>query len=346
MFYDTIIIGAGQAGLSIGYYLRKNHNKFIILDKGSHIGESWKERYDSLVLFTPRMYCSLPGMDMNGEIHGFPNKGEIAAYLNNYVNNYELPIKLNMEVIHVIKQNGLFLVKTLQEEFITRNLVIATGPFQSPHIPSMAKNLSTNVLQLHSSEYKNPHQLTNGNALVVGAGNSGAQIAVELSKEREVYLAHSSKLVYLPLIFRNRSIFWWFDKLGVLRVSNTSFLGKFIQRKGDPIFGFELKEAIQTSKIIAKPKVISANQDNIKFEDSSTLAVNNIIWATGFRISLPWLQFDDLFDKEGKVIQERGVTNVKGLYFIGLPWQFRRGSALLQGVGYDAEYIFEHIKNR
>ncbi|TRZ39675.1 oxidoreductase [Niallia circulans] len=343
MLYDTIIIGAGQAGLSVGYYLKKTNKKFVILDKGSKIGESWRDRYDSLTLFTPRMYCSLPEMEMEGEIHGFPNKDEIAAYLNSYANKYELPIKLNKEIIHVTKEDGLFIVKTRLEEFTAKNLVIATGPFQSPHIPSLAKCLSPNIYQIHSSEYKNPQQLTNGNVLVVGAGNSGAQIAVELSKERDVYLAHSNKLIFLPLIIGKRSIFWWFDKLGILRANNTSFLGKLIQSKGDPIFGLELKEAIKKRQITAKAKVISTNQDRIIFEDSSSIEVNNIIWATGFRISLPWLQFDYLYDNEGKIVHERGITSEKGLYFIGLPWQFRRGSALLQGVGYDAQYIIKHI---
>lgn len=144
---------------------------------------------------------------------------------------------------------------------------------------------------------------------------------------------------------RKRSIFWWFDKLGVLNASNTSILGKFIQKKGDPIFGYELKHAIKQKEIILKKAVISGNQNEIIFQDSSKLEVNNIIWATGFSNPLSWIQIEGVFDKEGEIIHDRSVSTVEGLYFIGLPWQHRRGSALLQGVGNDADYIVKQIIN-
>ncbi|MCC2528498.1 NAD(P)/FAD-dependent oxidoreductase [Bacillus halotolerans] len=343
--YDTIVIGAGQAGISIGYYLKQSEQKFIILDKSHEVGESWKDRYDSLILFTSRMYSSLPGMYLEGEKHGFPSKDEIGAYLKKYVGKFEIPIQLRTEVISVLKLKNYFLIKTNREEYQTKNLVIATGPFHTPSIPSISKNLANNINQLHSSQYKNSKQLVHGNVLVVGGGNSGAQIAVELSKERVTYLACSNKLVYLPLLVRKRSIFWWFDKLGVLNASNTSILGKFIQKKGDPIFGYELKHAIKQKEIILKKRVISGNQNEIIFQDSSKLEVNNIIWATGFSNPLSWIQIEGFFDKEGEIIHDRGVSTVEGLYFIGLPWQHRRGSALLQGVGNDADYIVKQIIN-
>lgn len=343
--YDTLIIGAGQAGISIGYYLKKTNQKFLIIDKVSELGDSWKERYDSLVLFTPRMYSSLPDMKMEGDPHGFPNKDEVADYLRKYVEEYDIPVRLHTEVVNVSNQNEGFIVKTTEEEFETRNLVIASGPFHSPSIPYLAKHLPSDIKQIHSSEYLNPKQLTDGNVLVVGGGNSGAQIAVELSEERETYLSYSGKLTYLPLVLKGKSIFWWFDKLGIFNASNTSRLGKFIQKKGDPIFGYDLKHAIKQKKIIPKERVIDAKHDLVIFKDLSTLKVNNIVWATGFKSSLSWLEIKNLYDKEGKIIHHRGVTKVKGLYFIGLPWQYRRGSALLQGVGFDAEYIVNQITN-
>ncbi|GKU84076.1 NAD(P)/FAD-dependent oxidoreductase [Niallia sp. NCCP-28] len=343
--YDTLIIGSGQAGISIGYYLKKTNQKFLIIDKASEIGDSWKERYDSLVLFTPRMYNSLPDIKMEGDPHGFPNKDEVADYLRNYVEEYDIPVRLHTEVINVIKQNETFIVKTKDEKFETINLVIASGPFQVPNIPSLAKHLPSNIQQIHSSEYLNPKQLTDGNVLVVGGGNSGAQIAVELSEEKETYLSYSGKLTYLPLVLKNKSIFWWLDKLGVLNASNDSRLGKFIQKKGDPIFGYDLKHAIKQKKIIPKGRVVDVKDDHIIFKDLSTLKVNNIVWATGFKSSLSWLGIADLYDADGRIIHHRGVTKIKGLFFIGLPWQYRRGSALLQGVGYDAEYIVNQITN-
>ncbi|MEL4012101.1 NAD(P)/FAD-dependent oxidoreductase [Bacillus velezensis] len=341
--YDTIVIGAGQAGISVGYYLKKSKQKFIILDKSHEVGESWKNRYDSLVLFTSRMYSSLPGMQLEGDKHGLPSKNEIAAYLKKYVERFEIPIQLRTEVISVQKLKNYFLIRTSREEYQTKNLVMAAGPFHIPNIPSISRDVADHIHQLHSSQYKHSKQLAPGNVLVVGGGNSGAQIAVELSKERVTYLACSNKPAYFPLWIGKRSIFWWFDKLGVLRASHTSILGKFIQKKGDPIFGYELKHAIRQKKIILKQRVIAGKQNEIIFKDSSSLEVNNIIWATGFKNPLCWMKIEGVLDKEGRIIHHRGVSAVKGLYFIGLPWQHRRGSALLQGVGNDAEYIVKQM---
>ncbi|MEC1337714.1 NAD(P)/FAD-dependent oxidoreductase [Bacillus velezensis] len=341
--YDTIVIGAGQAGISVGYYLKKSKQKFIILDKSHEVGESWKNRYDSLVLFTSRMYSSLPGMQLEGDKHGLPSKNEIAAYLKKYVERFEIPIQLRTEVISVQKLNNYFLIKTNREEYQTKNLVMAAGPFHIPNIPSISRDVADHIHQLHSSQYKHSKQLVPGNVLVVGGGNSGAQIAVELSKERVTYLACSNKPAYFPLWIGKRSIFWWFDKLGVLRASHTSILGKFIQKKGDPIFGYELKHAIRQKKIILKQRVIGGKQNEVFFKDSSSLEVNNIIWATGFKNPLCWMKIEGVLDKEGRIIHHRGVSAVEGLYFIGLPWQHRRGSALLQGVGNDAEYIVKQM---
>ncbi|WP_409068273.1 flavin-containing monooxygenase [Bacillus velezensis] len=341
--YDTIVIGAGQAGISVGYYLKKSKQKFIILDKSHEAGESWKNRYDSLVLFTSRMYSSLPGMPLEGDKHGLPSKNEIAAYLKKYVKRFEIPIQLRTEVISVQKLKNYFLIKTNREEYQTKNLVMAAGPFHTPNIPSISRDVADHIHQLHSSQYKHSKQLAPGNVLVIGGGNSGAQIAVELSKERATYLACSNKPAYFPLWIGKRSIFWWFDKLGVLHASHTSILGKFIQKKGDPIFGYELKHAIRQKKIILKQRVIAGKQNEIIFKDSSSLEVNNIIWATGFKNPLCWMKIEGVLDKEGRIIHHRGVSAVEGLYFIGLPWQHRRGSALLQGVGNDAEYIVKQM---
>lgn len=345
LIYDTIVIGAGQAGFSIGYYLNQNNNNFVILDQGKEVGDSWKNRYDSLVLFTPRMYDSLPGLSFEGEEHGFPTKNEIVNYLKPYVNHFNLPIKLETEVMKVQQTDYGFYVETSQGTLKSKNVVIATGAFQYPNIPELSKELSKDIYQIHSSQYKNSNQLIEGNVLIVGGGNSGAQIAVELSKEKETYLAVSKKISYLPLSFQIKSIFWWFDKLGILKANTNSFFGKSIRKKGDPIFGYDLKSAIKRKKVICKPKVIKGNHNQIIFEDLSSIKVNNIIWATGFVSKYPWLQIEGLFNDKGEIIHSRGVSNIKGLYFIGLPWQYRRGSALLQGVGLDAEYIVRHLKD-
>ncbi|QGH35880.1 SidA/IucD/PvdA family monooxygenase [Gracilibacillus salitolerans] len=341
--YDTIVIGAGQAGLAIGYFLKNANKNFLLIDKGTEVGANWKNRYDSLVLFTPRIYSSLPGLPLSGEKHAFPSKDEIASYLKEYVQRFNLPIHLNEEVKKVSKVDNSFIIKTNRDVYHAKKVIVATGPFQTPNIPLFSKELSPRINQIHSSQYKNPNQLLNGNVIVVGGGNSGAQIAVELSKKMVTYLAVSKNLSYLPLVICNRNIFWWLDMLGILKASNHSLLGRAIQKRGDPVFGLELKQAINQNKVKVKTRVINANKNQLVFEDNSTLEVNNIIWATGFKTAFPWLQIDGFLDKEGKIIHNRGVSNIEGLYFIGLSWQSRRGSALLQGVGYDAEYIVDKI---
>jgi putative flavoprotein involved in K+ transport len=229
--YDTIVIGAGQAGLASSYYLKKANKKFIVIDKCNEIGEAWKERYDSLVLFTPRMYSSLPGLPLTGDQQGLPVKDEVVKYLKEYVEKFQLPVQLNEKIEHVSKVGNYFLVKTNKNEYKAQNVIVATGPFQTPNIPEFSKQLPNTIHQLHSSYYKNPNQLVEGSALVVGGGNSGAQIAVELSKVKKTYLAVSNKINYLPLKIFGKSIFWWFGKLGILQASNNSLLGKVIQKK-------------------------------------------------------------------------------------------------------------------
>ncbi|WP_188453382.1 flavin-containing monooxygenase [Virgibacillus oceani] len=342
--YQTIVIGAGQAGLAMGYYLKRSKQSFLILDKNQEVGEVWDRRYDSLVLFTPRSYSSLPGLKLKGNPQSFPSKDEISKYLRDYAEQFKLPIKHNTEVISVRNENGLFYIKTEHMEYKTQNVIIATGPFQKPRIPAFANRLSDEVVQLHSSEYRNPTQLKEGNVLVVGGGNSGAQTAVEISREKKTYLSTSQGSKFLPLVIGNKSIFWWFDKVGILKASTNSLVGKLIQRRGDPIFGLELKHAIRNGEVVIKNRSIDGNGNKVIFQDNTILDVQNIIWATGFESDYSWLNISGVLDTKGKPVHKRGITNIDGLYFIGLPWQYRRGSALLQGVGDDAEFLMEYIQ--
>lgn len=341
--YETIVIGAGQAGLAMGYYLKQHNHSFLILERNSKVGEIWKNRYDSLVLFTPRLYSSLPGLELKGRAHEYPKKDEIANYLKAYVETFNLPIRFDTEVITVRRKENLFHITSNQTEYQAKNVVIATGPFQKPRIPTFANDLSKDVLHLHSSEYRNPSQLVEGNVLVVGGGNSGAQIAEEISRERGVYLSTSQRLSFMPLIVGKRSIFWWFDKVGILKASSKSYIGRKIQNRGDPIFGFELKKAIKEGKVIVKGRTSNCNGNTVTFKGESSHNVHNIIWATGFTSDYSWLDVAGIIDENGKPNHDRGVTNVTGLYFLGLPWQYRRGSALLQGVGNDAQYLANQI---
>lgn len=342
--YHTVIIGAGQAGLAMGYYLKQINQSFIMLDKSQGIGDEWRKRYDSLVLFTPRMYSSLPGLPLEGELHEFPSKDEIARYLEQYAESFQLPIQLRTEVKRVRKKNNCFYVETNDQAYEAENVVIASGPFQTPNIPGFARYLSPDILQLHSSQYKNPASLIEGNVLVVGGGNSGAQIAAELASERETYFSVSQKIKFFPLEIGSKSIFWWFDKIGLLKAPRHSWIAKKMQVSGDPIFGKELKDALASGAVIQKSRAVDGNGTIMRFQDHSTLDVQNIIWSTGFVSDYSWLEVKGALNYEGQPIHKRGITKVEGLYFLGLPWQYRRGSALLQGVGDDAKYIAENIQ--
>jgi putative flavoprotein involved in K+ transport len=342
--YDVIVVGAGQAGISIGYFLKNKGLSFILLDSNHRIGESWRKRYESLVLFTPRQYSSLPGMQMEGSLDEFPSKDDMADYLEKYVSHFNLPVKLNTSVLKINKNLNDFEVTTNQGVIHSRQIVIASGAFQKPSIPSFMSNLDEkNLFQIHSSSYHSPNQLRNGSVLVVGGGNSGAQIAVELAKERNVTLAVSHPFKFLPLRFLGKSIFKWLEMVGLLYAGIDTKKGKWFHKQSDPIFGSDLKKLISDNRIMIKPRVIKADGNVVMFEDNRTQVVENIIWSTGFIPSYEWINIDGVTSPNGKPIHERGVSPIKGLYFIGLPWQYQRGSALVCGVGLDAKFIVTTI---
>ncbi|WP_191567647.1 flavin-containing monooxygenase [Metabacillus idriensis] len=346
--YDVIIIGAGQAGLSMGYYLKKSNLSFIILDGSKKLGESWRKRYDSLTLFTPRSYSYLPGMKLRGNQNGYPTKDEVADYLRAYADMNSLPLVLNTNVLELTLEeyDHCYKIVTDNGKYNAKNVVIATGPFQQPLVPLFSKELSDQVLQIHSSEYKNSNQLKDGSVLVVGGGNSGAQIASELSETRSVHLSVGHRMKFLPLNIGDKSIFWYFDKLGIYRANLNSFAGRYLRKQPDPIFGFELKTLIKNGTVALKPRTTSIREDTFLFEDGTSLKVDNVIWSTGFRSNYDWVKLSNVLNERGEPIQTRGIALRKGLYFLGLPWQSSRGSALIQGVGEDAEYIFKHILDR
>ena len=339
MELDVIIIGASQAGLAMGYFLKQKGLSFAILSKESRFGDIWRNRYDSLVLFTPRWLSALPGMDLPGDPKGYATKDEIADYLEAYASGFSLPVHLDIAVQGLEKRGSSFKVSTNGGDFWTKQVVVATGPFQKAYVPAFASKLPASIYQAHTSAYKNPEQLQRGSVLIVGVGNSGAQIAVELAASREVFLSLGHKLKFFPLEILGKSIFYWLKKLGIYSLTADNTLGKWIMGQGDPVMGKELKRAIQEGKVKLKPRTIPSASKAVSFEDTSQLEVENIIWATGFKSDYSWINIDNTINAKGVPVHKRGVGQVEGLYFIGLPWQHTRGSALIGGVGADAEYL-------
>lgn len=332
----TAVIGAGQAGLSIAYYLKKHQRDFLLLEQANEIGASWRSRYDSLTLFTPNQYNQLPELSFPGDPKHYPNKDEVADYLKTYANYWNFPIKLNTSVQALNKSKDYFEISTNQGLVKAQEVIVATGPFQSPFIPELAKNLSTNITQLHSSAYRNPQQLPSGEVLVVGSGNSGLQIAEDLLKTHSVSLAQGKQQPELPQIVLGKSLFWWFEKLGISRVSSQSWLGKRLKSR-DPVIGSKINQ-LKKQGLHLFGRVVASKKDAIIFSKQQSLEPKSIIWATGFKPNYSWINLP-ILNEQGFPRHKEGLTDVEGLYFLGLSWQRRRGSALLGWVSEDAQWL-------
>ncbi|GFZ96552.1 putative oxidoreductase CzcO [Paenibacillus marchantiophytorum] len=340
---DIVVIGGGQAGLSVGYYLHLEQREFVILDQSPEVGHSWSSRYDSLTLFTPRRYSALPGLPLPGDPWDYPTKDEIADYLRCYQDRFALPVQVETEVISLAYRKGRYYVTTNKGTWIANQVVVATGPFQSPYVPSFADSLSAAVLQMHTFDYRNPEMLPLADTLVIGGGNSGAQIALELSLSRQVYLSVSHNIQFMPYRFLGKSLFWWYELIGLLRKSPDSWVGRRFQKKKDPLYGYELREAIASGRIKLLGRAVHAQGKQISFADGFSLEVDTILWATGFRMDYPWIHIPELASDHAGIEHERGVTAIPGLYVVGLPWQSCRGSALIGWVHRDAEFISRMI---
>lgn len=345
--YEVIVVGAGQAGLAMGYYLVKKGISCLLIDKHKRIGDVWRERYDSLVLFTPRKQSDLPGLPFPGERSGLPAKDEVADYLERYAAHHSLPIQLDTEVQTLIPTGLGYRVETSDGTYSARQIVIATGPFQVPNIPLMHTQAADDIVQLHTAHYKNETQLQDGPVLVVGSGNSGAQIAAELASHRTVYLSMGQKRMFLPRSLFGKPMFWYFQATGLLTAPITSSLGKWLQSKPDPIFGYrrELRKWEKAGTLQLKERTVALSGRTAVFADGSRTDIANVIWSTGFYSRYDWIKVPGVLDPKGQPLHTRGVSPVKGIYFLGLPWQYRRSSALLGGVGLDAAYLIDRICN-
>ncbi|MGD6777604.1 flavin-containing monooxygenase [Sutcliffiella horikoshii] len=344
--YQVVIIGAGQAGLSMGYYLKKEGIPFVIVDGNEQVGDSWRKRYQSLVLFTPRRYSSLPGLALSGEPEGFPTKDEMAEYFQQYVSHFSLPVKSNVEVESLTKKNESFHMITNQGELTAKTVIVATGSFQKPYIPQVFESSENQPFQIHSSQYISPKDIQGDSVLVVGGGNSGAQIAVELAEGKHVTIAVSHPFKFLPLKILGRSIFYWLEMVGLLFAGVDTPKGRWFQKQPDPIFGKELKTHLNSGKVKLKPRVSKVFGHTVTFADDTRKEFDSIVWSTGFIPAYEWINIEGVLGADGKPIHKRGVTEVSGLYFLGLPWQYTRGSGLLYGVGRDAEYLMEYLSKK
>lgn len=342
--YDVLVIGGGQAGLGIGYYLKRSDMSFVIVDASARTGDSWRQRWDSLELFTPRPFAALPGLKVSKKYHYYPLKDEIADYFESYSQTFELPILHSTLVTKLTKSKSVFCASTTSGAFKAKQVVIASGPFHKPFIPDSAKNLDSDVWQLHSVDYKKPSQVPNGDVLVVGGGNSGAQLAMELSKTHSVTIATSGKPWFLPSQIFGISVYWFFYLFGALRSDKDSKLSNYVRRRGDGIIGKELQALIKKGTVRLIPyKLTDCHNTTATFKNGSKISVSNILWASGFKPDYSWIDVDGATDKSGLPIHKGGISQIDGLYWLGLPWQRKLNSSIINGVTQDAKYVFKRI---
>lgn len=340
--HEVVVVGGGQAGLAIGYFLAQQGRDFVILEAAEEPAAAWRERWDSLTLFTPVRYSSLPGLPFIGDPDSYPRRDDVIDYLTGYARRFDLPVELRSSVKAIRQGQVGYLIELEDRSYTAIQVVIATGPFQVPFVPAIAEDLDSGVVQLHSSRYRSSADLPNGPVLVVGAGNTGFQIAEELSASREVHLSIGSRQTPLPQRLLGRDLFWYLEKTGAIRKSTETRIGRRLQGR-DTLIGSSPRILRKQHGVQLHPRAIGAAGRAVGFSDATEFEVGAVIWATGFRNDHAWIDAP-IFDAHGRVIHRRGVTGSRGLYFLGLSWQYTRGSALIGWVGDDAKYIADRIQ--
>lgn len=351
---DTVVIGGSQSGLAVGYHLAQQEDRrFVILDAHDRVGDAWRRRWDSLRLFTTARYDGLPGMPFPAPRQAYPNKDEVADYLETYAQRFDLPVETGVRVDRLFRHEGRFSIAAGDRTYTATTVVVATGASHTPRVPDFGEQLDPAIVQLHSTAYRNPSQLRDGGVLVVGAGNSGAEIALEVSQHHATWLSgrdpgqEPTRAGSLP--DRLLMPVMWFVASRVLTIGSP--IGRRVRDHFfDPPRGIPLgrvrRSDIAAAGIERVPRTAGVRDGHPTLEDGTTLEVANVIWCTGFVMDLSWIDLPVTGD-HGFPLQERGVVaSQPGLYFLGLPFQRSLSSALLGGVGRDAADVAGHIAAR
>jgi putative flavoprotein involved in K+ transport len=337
----AVVIGGGQAGLSVGYHLQRLAVPFVILDAQDSVGGAWRNRWDSLRLFTPARFDGLDGKPFPAPSHSFPTKDEMADYLEEYATEFALPVRSGERVRRLSRQNGSFVVETDDSRFEADNVVVAMSSWQVPRLPGFAMHLRAEITQIHTTDYRNPSQLQEGPVLVVGAGNSGAEIALDVVGSHETVLA-GPDTGHVPFRVEGR--------VGRLMVPVVRFVFHRVLTTSNPIARRKMPKKIASGEPLVRTKprdlieagiermsrVVGAEDGWPVLEDGRVLHPANVIWCTGFEPGFSWIDLP-VFES-GRVKHDRGVVaEVPGLYFVGLKGLYSVSSAQVNGVGRDAE---------
>ena len=351
--FDVIVIGGGQAGLSVGYYLRKRGLKFVILDDAERIGDAWRKRWDSLRLFTPAKLSSIVGMKFPAPANHFPTKDEMGDYLEAYAARFELPVRTRSRVERLFRRDGRFVVKTGDAELEADQVVVAMASYQHDRVPAFARELRSDIVQLRSRDYRNPAQLRDGGVLVVGAGNSGAEIAKDVVATHAVWVAGrdtgevpfkidglAARLFLYRIVMR-----FIFHRVLTIKTPMGRKARPKIMTRGTPLIRLKGKQLAAAG--IKRVGRVAAVRDGLPvLEDGSVLDVANVVWCTGFDPGFSWIDLP-IIDDHGEPIHDGGVVPaVPGLYFVGLHFLYAMSSTMIHGVGRDAKRIVDALAAR
>ena len=350
--HETIVIGGGQAGLVTGYHLQRLGRSFVILDANGRVGDAWRNRWESLRLFSPAKYDGLDGLRFPAPRNEFVTKDAMADYLETYARTFELPVRSGVNVERLTRNDGRFEVTAANRRFTADQVVVAMGKSQSPRVPSFATQIAPEIVQLHSMEYRSPSQLQPGGVLIVGAGNSGAEIAKEVVRYHETWLS-GRDVGQIP--FRVSS-FLGVNLLAPLVVgglfhhilTTRTPIGRKMRPKvlteGGPLIRVKRKE-LRALGVHRTGRTAGVENGKPVMEDGETLDVANVIWCTGFHPGFSWIDLPVHGDLEP--LHDRGVArDMPGLYFVGLEFQYSLSSEMIRGVNRDARYIAERVNER
>jgi putative flavoprotein involved in K+ transport len=347
---ETVIVGAGQAGLAVGHHLAKRDRPFLILDDQERVGDNWRRHYDSLRLYSPARLDGLPGMAFPAPAWTFPTKDEMADYLEGYASAFELPVRGGARVERVSPNGSGYVVDCGDRRLEAENVVVATGTFGRPFTPEVAADLDPEIVQLHSSDYKNPGQLRDGPVLVVGAAHSGADVAIDVAgAHRTILCGRDTGQVPFDIEGRGfRAVGWRVMSLLARRVLTLRTpIGRKMRPKirshGGPLLRFKRADLEAAGVERTTARVVGARDGKPELDDGTVVDTANVIWCTGFKQDFGWIEPPVIGD-DGWPLEERGVVAAApGLYFTGLAFQYSFSSMLILGAGRDAEYVANQI---
>lgn len=350
--FETVIIGGGQAGLSVGYHLAQRNRSFVILEANGRIGDNWRNRFDSLRLYTPARYDGLPGWAVPLDEWACPTKDEIADYLEDYAKRFELPVVTGVNVDSLRADGDRYLVRAGAHRFAADNVVVASGTFQEPIVPEFACELDPAIRQMHSNDYRNPSQLQDGPVLVVGCSHSGADIALELAQSHPTVLSgrvHAE----VPFDIEGRvargiiPVLWFMaNRVLTMRTPMGRKMRPEVRSGGGPLLRVKRAHLLAAGVERTDARVAGGRDGKPLLDDGRVLDVANVIWCTGFGKDITWIDIP-VAGADGWPEQVRGVVESSpGLYFVGLPFLDAFASMLIGGVGRDAERVAKHITAR